>query len=51
MADVKSVIVQPDIRFDADTAYRERGVKRKVAPIIVVAVDAFLESKKRCQPS
>ena len=50
MADVKSVIVEPDIRFDADTTHRKRGVKRHIAPVIIVAVDGFLEAKKKGQP-
>ena len=40
--DVEASVVEPDVGFDADAAVGEGGVEGHVAPVVVVAVDAFL---------
>ena len=38
MAHVQLLVVEPDVRFDADAAGAEGGVERDEAPVVVVAV-------------
>ena len=42
MADVESSVVEPDVGFDAGAAVGEGAVEGEGAPVVVVAVDAFL---------